>query len=45
MLRSCGLNVRLVQVTEGEYLKKMEESLLIIKTTEWQTKSEVIQEL
>ena len=33
VLRSCGLNARLVRNTEGEYLKEMKESLLIIKTT------------
>ena len=37
MLRSCGLNVRLVQIDWGEYLREVKESLLIIKTTEWQT--------
>ena len=37
MLRSCGLNARLVQKYWGKYLKEMKESLLIIKTTEWQT--------
>ena len=34
MLRSCGLNARLVRNTEGEFLREMKESLLIIKTTE-----------
>ena len=37
LLRSCGLNVRLVQSCWGEYLKEMEESLLMIKTTENRT--------
>ena len=38
VLRSCGLNVRLVQVTEASYLKEVKESLLLIKTTERQTR-------
>ena len=38
VLRSCGLNARLVQKYRGEYLKKVRESLLIIKTTGWQTR-------
>ena len=37
MLRSCGLNARLVQNTEASTLKEVKESLLIIKTTEYQT--------
>ena len=37
MLRSCGLNVRLVQNTEASVLKETKESLLIIKTTDSQT--------
>ena len=36
LLRSCGLNARLVQTTEASTLKETKESLLIIKTTEWQ---------
>ena len=36
MLRSCGLNARLVRNTEASTLKEMKESLLKIKTTEWQ---------
>ena len=35
VLRSCGLNARLVQNTEASTLKEVKESLLIIKTTEW----------
>ena len=34
MLRSCGLNARLVRNTGASSLKEMKESLLIIKTTE-----------
>ena len=34
LLRSCGLNARLVQNTEASALKEVKESLLIIKTTE-----------
>ena len=34
LLRSCGLNARLVQNTEASTLREMKESLLIIKTTE-----------
>ena len=37
LLRSCGLNARLVQNAEGKYLKEVKESLLIIKTTDSQT--------
>ena len=45
VLRSCGLNVRLVQNAKASTLKEMKESLLIIKATEWQMKSEAVQEL
>ena len=38
MLRSCGLNARLVRNAEASALKEMKESLLIIKTTEIQTR-------
>ena len=34
VLRSCGLNTRLVQNTEASTLREMKESLLIIKTTD-----------